>query len=131
MAAARVHATGHPYNTRLKGWPVATIMKPEQASEAILRGVAPDGLIVDGELSFSTYYQRSKQSAPLTRLPDDLQVGKLHLRGCGDLRALPKRLRCEQLEIYDSAITWLPADLQVSNSLTWIHATISNRCHMA
>jgi len=97
---------------------VATIMKPEQASEAILRGVAPDGLIVDGELSFSTYYQRSKQSAPLTRLPDDLQVGKLHLRGCGDLRALPKRLRCEQLEIYDSAITWLPADLQVSNSLT-------------
>jgi hypothetical protein len=88
-------------------------MTPERAHEAILRGVAPDGLIVEGDLSFSPY----REQVPLRHLPANLQVHTLELRGCGDLRALPKGLRCRHLSIRDSALAWLPKDLEVSESL--------------
>src|SRR5215469_14226566 len=88
-------------------------LKPEQAREAILRGTAPEGLIVDGDLSFSPY----RDEMPLRRLPANLQVHTLQLQGCGELRALPKGLTCQHLSVRDSAVAWLPTDLQVSESL--------------
>lgn len=85
-------------------------MTPEQAYAAIRAGQAPSGLRVDGDLSFWS-------TANLTRLPDDLHVGKLTLSSAGDLRALPRGLCCDELIIMNSGLTWLPTDLQVHTRL--------------
>jgi hypothetical protein len=89
-------------------------MTSEQASAAILAGNAPSGLRVDGALSFYTAWGKQPR---LIRLPDDLEVTSLTLSGQGDLRALPRGLRCDELTIKNSALNYLPADLQIRESL--------------
>ncbi len=88
-------------------WP----MTPEQAQAAILAGNAPRGIRVEGNLAFWS-------SSDLTHLPDDIHVDRLTLGGVGNLRALPRRLRCDELIITDSGLTWLPDDLQVRTRLS-------------
>src|SRR5215469_13039065 len=93
-------------------------MTPEQARAAIIAGTAPNGLHVDGALSFYTSWGKEPR---LTRLPDDLYVKSLYLSNQGDLRALPKGLRCDDLTIADSLFVYLPADLQVRDSLSLVN----------
>ncbi len=80
-----------------------TLMTPEQAQAAILAGNTPHGIRVAGNLAFWS-------SSDLTHLPDDLHVDRLTLSGVGNLRALPRGLRCDTLIITDSGLTWLPED---------------------
>ena len=88
-------------------WP----MTPEQAQATILAGNAPRGIRVAGNLAFWS-------SSDLTHLPDDLHVDRLTLSGVGNLRALPRGLRCDELIITDSGLTWLPDDLQARTRLS-------------
>ncbi|HUY78509.1 MAG TPA: hypothetical protein VMV29_17185 [Ktedonobacterales bacterium] len=88
---------------------MTTVMKAEQAKQAILRGEAPDDLRVEGKLYF--------YNDTLKRLPVNWQVDSLSITGCGPLRTLPAGLRCASLSMTDSAITHLPPDLQVSEEL--------------
>ncbi|HLY31217.1 MAG TPA: hypothetical protein VKQ36_09310 [Ktedonobacterales bacterium] len=85
-------------------------MNPKQAHKAILRGEVLSGLVVEGNLSFTV-------KSALTRLPENLEVSVLNLYSCDQLRALPRGLRCEELIIRNSALTWLPQDLHVSKTL--------------
>ncbi len=89
---------------------MTTIMKADRAKQAILRGEAPDDLRVEGRLYF--------YNETLRRLPTNWQVDSLSITGCGPLRTPPSSLRCGSLSITDSAITYLPPDLQVSDTLT-------------
>jgi uncharacterized protein DUF6745 len=86
---------------------VATIMKSGEAREAILRGEAPAGLVVEGSLHL---YKDLKW------LPDDLTVPSMYLQNTS-LTTLPKGLRCPNLHIWNSQITELPDDLVVEDAL--------------
>ena len=88
------------------------------------------GITVAGKLSFSG-------DTSLTRLPERLTVGWLELSGCTGLRSLPgdlnvrrltlsgdwdpstllPGLRCHQLELQNTTIRQLPADLHVEHRL--------------
>src|SRR5690348_6920358 len=86
-------------------------MTPEQAQAAIEAGNAPRGMRVAGNLAFWS-------TSSLTHLPDDLHVDRLTLSGVGNLRTLPRGLRCDELIITESGLTWLPDDLQVRTRLS-------------
>jgi hypothetical protein len=97
--------------------PAATSIPAKEAIELILQGTAPDGLRVTGHLDFS------RVSQDLTTLPERLTAGRITLNGCRALRELPTDLRCNELELRDTGVTSLPADIQVAYRLDL------SRCH--
>jgi hypothetical protein len=102
----------------------------------ILSGTAPGGLRVSGKLSFSEHTN-------LTAVPEDLTVGWLDLTGCTRLASLPRSLharrltlqgrwdpshllhglRCYHLELQETTIESLPADMQVEHRLDLSNCT--------
>jgi len=87
------------------------VMNATAARNAILSGQAPDGLTVPGHLYFWN-------QPDLTRLPEYLQVDELDVRSCSNLLALPNGLSCHALTIINGPITALPADIDVTGSIT-------------
>jgi hypothetical protein len=83
-------------------------MKAGEAREAILRGEAPAGLVVEGSLHFY---------GNLTRLPDNLTVSMIYIQNCPDLKTLPLGLRCSLLDLTRSSISELPDDFEVTDML--------------
>lgn len=73
---------------------------------AILRGNAPNGLVVDGDLAFDRLGRY---------LPEDLQVRGLDLIGIPWLYHLSSGLRCEYLTLRDLPLVALPEDLSVEH----------------
>ena len=59
----------------------------------------------------------------LRALPPGLQVRRLHLNGCASLEAVPAGLRCYELEMQDTPVTHLPADLRVEYRLDLTRCT--------
>jgi hypothetical protein len=53
----------------------------------------------------------------LQGLPDHLHIRRLKLSGCKALRGLPAGLRCYELELRETSLRSLPADLQVEYRL--------------
>ncbi|GCE29137.1 hypothetical protein KDA_46210 [Dictyobacter alpinus] len=77
----------------------------------ILRGTAPDNLLVQGDLDFSL------ADCPPARLPAGLQVRRLIISGARKLEQLPSGLRCYDLLASETGLKSLPADIQVTNVL--------------
>ena len=122
MTAAPTRTCGAATSDR----PVA----PDVAKQLILAGTAPAGLRVSGKLSFAG-------DVKLRALPDGLAVGDLNLAGCTSLRRLPTDLRvrrlvlsghwnpehllpglsCYELDLKNTAVTSIPADLRVDYRL--------------
>src|SRR5215217_1942403 len=100
-------------------------VSPDRAKDLIQRGHAPDGLQVRGHLDLSGQPIEALPAgltvevltltgcAKLRALPPGLQVRRLHLNGCTSLAELPVGLRCYELEMQDTPVTHLPADLRV------------------
>ncbi len=118
------------FGGRVPAPPVAAPVPAAEARKLILAGRAPVNLQVKGLLDLS-------KSPSLVRLPDGLRADSLDLSSCGELRTLPAGLRlrclrlndcrslrelppdlqCEVLEIHNSALRTLPADLRVTYRL--------------
>lgn len=104
-------------------------VSPERANDLIRRGHAPASLHVRGHLDLSGQPIEALPAGltvevltlsgctRLRTLPPGLQVRRLHLNGCTGLEALPAGLRCYELEMQDTPITHLPADLRVEYRL--------------
>lgn len=88
----------------------ATTHSVQEASVLILKGAAPEHMIVEGHLKLS------KQSE-LTSLPAHLSVTRLTLNGCSALKELPVGLHCYELSLADTPLRTLPADLSVEYRL--------------
>src|SRR5262245_37371550 len=82
----------------------------ESGSELILAGSAPAGMRVAGALDLSSI------SEPFV-LPEDLTVRRLTLRGSTGLAQLPRGLRCYELDARQTALRYLPDDIQVEYRL--------------
>ncbi len=93
---------------------MARVVDPDEARYAILRGVAPPGMVVDGDLDFDG---KTSPGFGLRRLPHDLQVRRLYIHGCTELKALPHGLRCDELIMWDSGVASVPERLRVSKTL--------------
>lgn len=81
-----------------------------EAREAILRGDAPANLKLRGHLDLS-------HANALTTLPEGLEVTRLTLHECYNLKRLPTGLKCFELDARESGLEELPDDLQVANKL--------------
>jgi hypothetical protein len=104
-------------------------VSPDRARDLIRRGRAPAGLRVEGHLALnglpitelppglSAQTLDLSGCTQLRALPPGLQARRLHLNGCAALEALPAGLRCYELEMRDTPITHLPADLRVEYRL--------------
>lgn len=53
----------------------------------------------------------------VTELPEDLHVIRLTIRGCWNLRRLPKGLRAFTVDASDSGLVEIPADARIENAL--------------
>ena len=97
-----------------------------EARRRILEGTAGPGLCVRGRLDLSGSRKLTAlpphltadildlQNCPgLGALPEGLQARRLNLSGCSHLQSLPSGLRCYELELRETAVRTLPADLQV------------------
>lgn len=82
-------------------------LTPDEARDRILKGEAPEHLVVQGDLDLSN-------EMTLTHLPTGLQVRKLTLDGCSALAELPAGLQCAELHANNTALKSLPDDLQVT-----------------
>ena len=97
---------------------MAVVMKSDEAKAAILRGEAPDGLTVEGYLSFGPIqFPAPKPYTTFTHLPDNLTVGRLEISRCANFRAWPKGLHCKTLIVTDCPVANLPDDIVVEDSL--------------
>jgi hypothetical protein len=92
-----------------------TVMSAKRARTAILRGRAPAGILVQGDLSFDGERE-------LAALPEGLEVRSLSVSRCEGLRALPAGLRCFRLDISGTPLTELPGDTQVTE------VVVARRC---
>lgn len=82
------------------------LLDPEVAHSTILSGDAPDGLEVEGVLTFAG-------EKGLRRLPAGLKVRRLRLHDCPNLGALPEGLRVRHLEVRNCPrVTTLPEGLR-------------------
>jgi hypothetical protein len=97
-----------------------------EAKRRILQETAQPGLHVRGRLDLSGSRTLTTLPADLTAdildlhdcpkletLPTGLQVRRLNLSGCQQLSTLPSGLRCYELELRETTLRELPADLQV------------------
>ncbi len=82
----------------------------DEARRLILAGKAANGLDVQGSLDFSS--EPSKFA-----LPADLSIWSLKINDQPRLHTLPARLRCNILEMRNSGIESLPADLHIEYRL--------------
>lgn len=76
-------------------------------------GRAPEGLVVHGKLDYSA----KAKHAPPPEFPPGLSVDVLDLSGCEELHTLPAGLRAYELDLSNSSIEHLPADIQVESRL--------------
>jgi hypothetical protein len=90
----------------------ARSLSPAEALLLLAGGSPPLGLRVAGCLDYS---DRSKNPLPRS-FPDDLSVDALDLSG-RDVTALPRELKCYELNLSRASITCLPDDLQVESRL--------------
>jgi hypothetical protein len=104
-----------------------TMFTPEAAVEALMNGTAPDGMQVFGHLDLSVRQEEQNRNRrgtlrtlgadkPIT-LPRDMTVTHLSLNGCTWLAQLPAGLTCEHLEVRNTKLGSLPADLRVRYKL--------------
>jgi hypothetical protein len=84
----------------------------EDALMLLAMGKAPPGLQIAGLLDYS---DRLKRRLPRS-FPDDLSVDALDLSG-RELTALPRGLKCYELNLSQTPIASLPDDLQVDSRL--------------
>lgn len=104
---------------------------PKKAQELILLRKAPANMRVAGQLDLSglpitgtglpegltVEVLDLSNCAALSVLPANLKVKRLLLNGCRALRTLPAGLHCYELEMRNSGVTDLPADLRVDYRL--------------
>ena len=95
---------------------MAVVMKTDEAKAAILRGEAPDGLTVEGYLSFGSRWD-SQPEVRLTHLPDDLTVETLEITYCPNFRVWPIGLHCKTLRVHYCPVSNLLGDIVVENKL--------------
>jgi hypothetical protein len=77
------------------------IWEPNEAVEAIVRGDAPDGMRVRGDLNLT--------GKNITQLPKNLECTKLVVDQCTYLNRIPEGLVCFELSAQDLFITELPS----------------------
>jgi hypothetical protein len=105
-------------------------IEAKQAARMILDGVAPDGLRVQGALSFANNSKLThlpdylsvdvldvSGCVNLRELPSHLQVRRLNVSGCSSLQELPQGLHCYALEAREVLWTTLPDYLRVDGRL--------------
>jgi hypothetical protein len=99
----------------------------EEAARRIRQGIASDGLRVEGTLYLADDAKLTRLPANLSAealdvsgcrnlpsLPAGLEVRRLNASGCTGLREVPPGLSCFDLELRETSIRTLPADLSVS-----------------
>ncbi|HWY76760.1 MAG TPA: hypothetical protein VN281_14150 [Verrucomicrobiae bacterium] len=83
---------------------------PAKDAAALFReGRGQRGMRVEGELALGL--------STSIQLPDDLEVEYLNLKGCAALTCLPRGLRCFELNLSETKIRSIPADLKVESIL--------------
>src|SRR5260370_227659 len=83
---------------------IVNVVAADNAARMIRRGIAPDGLEVEGTLELT--------GPDVVRLPRGLKVRRLHLKDCPNLEQLPEGLRVRHLELHACPrVTTLPANL--------------------
>jgi hypothetical protein len=96
-------------------WPPALRPAEQPAEEA--GGTAVELTLADLTIDLSEPCVDLSECASLQGLPDNLHVRRLKLSGCRSLRGLPAGLRCYELELRETPVRSLPADLRVEYRL--------------
>src|SRR5690606_29334628 len=93
--------------------PESSAISADEAKKRHLQGALRDGIIVQGVLDLS---QNTLGRAPAP-LPKNLKVDVLNLQGQIGLTELPSGLQAFEINLAETGIRSLPADLQVSSRL--------------
>jgi hypothetical protein len=88
------------------------VVPAAEAQVLLSNGKGWPGMRIDGPLAFTPVTLKKK-----LRLPSDLQVEALDLSACPDFDELPDGLSCFELNLANTRVSELPADLKVESIL--------------